>query len=578
MQAEEKSKWHLPSIVKKEYTAPTEQDLKKLQEQCRVSETMKASFRKVTEQRIHSQQKKINRLREQKKELKLTILLNRSQQNAQKDQKNAKKLCELTEAVEHYNHLIEVQNDLIRDLDIKIKEKEEEVLKQKREMTETKTKQSKINHLENDLQHVNQKYNVMKIENAKLKEGIECLRLKKKKLQNLVDKKQERVKHLKIFIETIQEEIMSAHKEKLEIQKDILAFKDMGEKMLKKYELKIQNLSRYVDHVDKQKKFLETKLFDRSAMVKEQLQKRQEKHLKKIRKCNQDIIDNHKAICEGLGNLFGQKDVDLEKMAKQYLYDDMKNDSLRTYVNELNSEVEDIKQKIKATEDEIFNLESQNKKAFDEQLIAKKELEEKLQKTRETTEKYQNKYCEMLRELELITSATEDLVKTLGCDISSMEKMLGYGTLTCQEKLKYFEILEKEIDELLQILNICAIRDKVKSSISSTALDSLSDTSDMPYSSVRRKKVLPSMPKRVKKVTADSVVEVLGFEELPKKVLHDHQRTEGQEKETQTSLNKNILNYSTRIQNQLKVSDTTDITVLYEVFTTSFCSDARYFT
>lgn len=65
-------------------------------------------------------------------------------------------------------------------------------------------------------------------------------------------------------------------------------------------------------------------------------------------------------------------------------------------------------------------------------------LQEKLQETYEATDKYKNKCLEMTRDIKLITTALEDLVKNLNCDISSMEKKLGFEGLTCREKLQYF--------------------------------------------------------------------------------------------------------------------------------------------
>lgn len=75
-----------------------------------------------------------------------------------------------------------------------------------------------------------------------------------------------------------------------------------------------------------------------------------EKRLEKIKNDNQEIIDNYNTICEELGKLFGQQDVDLDRMANQYSFDEMKNDSLFTYVIELYSQEEEIIREIKAIE------------------------------------------------------------------------------------------------------------------------------------------------------------------------------------------------------------------------------------
>ncbi|XP_075706958.1 coiled-coil domain-containing protein 63-like [Rhinoderma darwinii] len=521
MPTERKLDWHLPSIGTNEDPAPTKKDLKKLQQQCKVAEEMKMSSRKQSEHLILSQQKEITLLKEQQKELNLTIFFNGSQKNILNDKKNAKKLSELTEAQEKYNHLIQEQKNLIRDLEIKIKEKEEEIIKQKRAMCKTKTLgRSKIAQLENQLHHVTQKYNMMKTENDKQKERINHLHFKKTTYLKLFDKMQRKMNRQMASIEKIQEQVMSAHEEKNEIQAETLSLKDRADKEIKKYDTKIEELSRYVDHLNKQKQFMEAKLFDRSAKARKLRQKRQEKRLEKFKKYNQDIIDNYNTICEELGNLFGQQNVDLAKMAKQYMFNDIKNDSLFTYVNELNNEVEMVKQEIKAIEDEILHLESRNKNMLNEQLLSRKQLEEKLQKTSEAADKYKNKYWKMTKDLQQITSATEDLVKNLDCDLSAMKKMLGYEGLTSQDKLKYFKILEMKMDDLLQILNFCGFQDTAKSSLLSTSIDSLLDASDATCSVAHKKISLPSMPKMIK-ATDDSVVEVLRFAELRNQVLHD---------------------------------------------------------
>ncbi|XP_073420876.1 coiled-coil domain-containing protein 63-like [Dendrobates tinctorius] len=513
---EKKLNWHLPSLGKDEDDEPTERDLKKLEEHYRVAEIMKASFRKQTEHHLLSQQTEINLLKEQQKAMELSKLCRGSRQCILKDQESAQKLCELAEAQDQHNRLVEEQKKLISDLNMKIKEKEEEIVHQKKAMSNTKTSQGRTVQLENELQHVTQSFNVIKTENEKLKESINHLRFKKAKYQYLIDKMHQKITHQKALTEKMQERITSMHNEKTDIQTDVLTIKDAAEKESKKYDIKIEELNRYLDHLKKQQQFNETKLFDRSSKERELQKMRQGKRLEEVKKHNQGIIDNYNSICERLRHIFGQQDVDLDKMAKRYMLNDMKMCSLFTYVNELNNEVEEIKQDIKSSEDEILNLESCNKNLLDEQLVRQKELEEKLQNISETTEKYKIKYSEMSRELLLITSAAEDLVNNLGCDISSMEKKLGSEKPTCQEKLQYFKILETEMDKLIQLHSYCALRDVAPGSLASTTISSTLVPSKVSCILGHKKISLPSMPKTIK-VTDDTV---LGFKELWEKVLN----------------------------------------------------------
>ncbi|XP_073421656.1 uncharacterized protein [Dendrobates tinctorius] len=505
IQMEKKLNWHLPSLGKNKDAEPTERDLKILEEHYRVAEIMKASFRKQTEHHLLSQQTEINLLKEQQKAMELSKLCRGSQQCILKDQENAKKLCELAEAQDQHNRLVEEQKKLISDLNMKIKEKEEEIVQQKKAMSNTKTSQGRTVQLENELQHVTQTFNVIKTENEKLKESINHLRFKKAKYQYLIDKMHQKITHQKALTENMQERITSMHNEKTDIQTDVLTIKDAAEKESKKYDIKIEELNRYLDHLKKQQQFNETKLFDRSSKERELQKMRQGKRLEEVKKHNQGIIDNYNSICERLRHIFGQQDVDLDKMAKRYMLNDMKMYSLFTYVNELNNEVEEIKQDIKSSEDEILNLESCNKNLLDEQLVRQKELEEKLQNISETTEKYKIKYSEMSRELLLITSAAEDLVNNLGCDISSMEKKLGFEKSTCQEKLQYFKILETEMDKLIQLHSYCALRDVAPGSLSSTTISSTLVASKVSCILGHKKISLPSMPKTIK-VTDDTEI------------------------------------------------------------------------
>ncbi|XP_077155548.1 coiled-coil domain-containing protein 63-like isoform X2 [Ranitomeya variabilis] len=516
MQIEKKLDWHLPSLGKNEYAEPTEMDLKKLEHQYRVAEIMKASFRKQTEHLLLSQQTDINVLKEQQKAMELTKLCRGSQKFILKDQENAKKLCELAEAQDQYNRLVEEQKKLISDLNMKIKEKEEEVVEQKNAMSQAKTSQGRIAQLENELQHVTQNFNVIKTENEKLKENINHLRFKKTKYLNLIDKMHQKIIHQKALTEKMQERITSMHNEKSDIQTEVLTVKDVAEKEFKKYDIKIEELNRYLDHLNKQQQFNETKLFDRFTKERELQKKRQEKRLEEMKKHNQGIIDNYNSICERLRHIYGQQDVDLDKMAKQYMLNNMKIYSLFTYVNKVNNEVEEIIQDIKSSEDEILHLESCNKNLLNEQLVRQKELEEKLQNISETTDKYNFKCREMSRELLLITSAAEDLVKNLGFDTSSMKKKLGFENSTCQEKLQYFKILETEMDKLIQILSYCALGDAAQGSLSSATISATLVASNVSCIVGLKKISLPSMPKTIKP-TDDTV---LGFNELREKVLN----------------------------------------------------------
>ncbi|XP_069801524.1 coiled-coil domain-containing protein 63-like [Dendropsophus ebraccatus] len=545
MRPEKKLDWHLPNIDKNEGPPPTEKDLKTLQEQLRVTEMTKRSFKEQTEQYILSQQKEISQLREQQKDLKLTLLFSRSRKNILKDQENVKKLSELTEAQDKYKHLIEEQRNLISDLDIKIKDKEKELVKQKKEASKPKNiGRTQIAQLENQLQHITQKYNMMNIENAKLRENIDYLRCKKTAFQHSMEELQQKVTHQKAAIEKIQEQIMSAHKEKAEIQTKSLAFKNIADREIKKYDTKIDELTRYVDGLKNQKQFMEAKWLDRSAMAREQSRKRREKILEEKRKLNQEIIDEHNSLCEELGNLLGQQNVDLSEMAKQYTFNEMRNYSLFTYVNELHSEEVAIKQEIKAIEDELLKLESQNRNTLNEQQISIKQLQENLHETSEAAEKYKNKHLEMTRDLQTITSAIEDLVKNLDCDLSSMKKMFGCDMLTFQDKLQYFKILEMKMDDLIQVLNFCALRDRIEGSFSSTSIPSILEASEISCSVGAKKVSLPAMPKTIK-ATGKSVG-ILEFVELRKKVLHDVVCKENKAKEAKKhGLDKYGLNENT---------------------------------
>ncbi|XP_069615841.1 coiled-coil domain-containing protein 63-like [Ranitomeya imitator] len=516
MQIEKKPDWHLPSLGKNEDAKPTEMDLKKLEQQYRVAEIMKASFRKQTEHLLLSQQTNINVLKEQQKAMELAKLCRGSQKCILKDKENAKNLCELAEAQDQYNRLVEEQKKLISDLNMKIKEKEEEIVQQKNAISNAKISQGRIAHLENELQHVTQNFNVIKTENENLKENINHLRFKKTKYQNLIDKMHQKITHQKALTEKMQERITSMHNEKSDIQTEVLTVKDVAEKEFKKYDIKIEELSRYLDHLNKQQQFNETKLFDFFTKERELQKKRQEKRLKEMKKHNQGIIDNYNSICERLKQIYGQQDVDLDKMAKQYMLNNMKIYSLFTYVNKVNNELEDIVQDIKSSEDEILHLESCNKNLLNEQLVRQKELEEKLQNISETTDKYKFKCRDMSTELLLITSAAEDLVKNLGCDTSPMKKKLGFEKSTCQEKLQYFKILETEMDKLMQIHSYSALGAAAQGSLSSATISATLVTSNVSCIVGLKKISLPSMPKTIK-ATDDTV---LGFNELREKVLN----------------------------------------------------------
>ncbi|XP_056414388.1 coiled-coil domain-containing protein 63-like isoform X2 [Hyla sarda] len=499
MQTEKKHSWHLPRIDEKEGPPPTEKNLKALQEHFRVVEMTKESFKKQTRHHILSQQKEITQLKEQQKELKLTKLHNRSKKDIQKYKENAKKLSKLTEAQDNYNRDIEEQKILISDLDIKIKEKEEEIVKRRKEMPQLKSLgRSRIAQLENELQHVNQKFNMMNIENARRRESINYLLIKKTEFQNIMEKIEQKVNHYKESVEKIQEQIKSAHEEKTVIQRKSLAFKDKAAKEIKKYDKKIESLTKYVDDLRKQKQFLDAKLLDRSAMAREENRKKRERRQEEMKKLNQEIIDEHNAICEELGSLLGQQDVDLFKMAKQYALQEMKNYSLFTYVNELYKEERDISMKMKELEDEISTLESQKKNTLNEQLISIKQLEEKLHKTSEAAENYKNNNCEKTRDLQLITSATEDLVKNLDCDVSSMKKLFECEELTYQDKLEYFEFLEMKIRDLIHVPNVCTLLDRTEGSVSSISIPCIMGVSEISCSVDVKKLSLPSMPKKIK--------------------------------------------------------------------------------
>ncbi|KAM4707126.1 coiled-coil domain-containing protein 63 [Discoglossus pictus] len=246
---------------------------------------------------------------------------------------------------------------------------------------------------------------------------------------------------------------------KAETEARIKAMKERRAKDIHLYNLEIKELIRIFDHEYKLKGFRQIKSFDRSQLEDEKMRLKREALTKeKALKAKQDSTDLYQATYDQLLELSGEEGLDV--LMEQFLDNEEKNFANFSFMNELNNEIESLQDKIKAIEDEIVNLKSQQNQASEQRHLTIKELEAKIQKTTEDADSCEQAYKENNKILDQLISALEDLFYATSCDPTPIKQLLGESNgITSLNMMQYFSVIESKANELLQIQTYLLIKD-----------------------------------------------------------------------------------------------------------------------
>ncbi|XP_068101050.1 coiled-coil domain-containing protein 63-like isoform X2 [Hyperolius riggenbachi] len=420
-----------------------ETDLRKEKTQLRNSETTRNNCMKAFQITMQRQQREINILEQQHKELQLKVMLTKSQGNVSKDQHAMEALRKLLKRSATYDHLIEREIACIDELENKVKEIEENICIQKKAINKKKnakpfsSTQRKISQLETHLQQVTANNDNITTIKSIVRDQISDMQSQKEAFLKIHHTLQQKLEHIKTIKKRVTRGTLLAQEEREAMLARVQVLRERATTALHQYDSETEKISRTYDHEEKLGTFLRIKSADCSGH--EDKKKRLDSMVKareKISRERCEIIRQYQDACEKIFTLTGQKDLDAA--AKQYIGNEIKNSGSFTLLKELIFDVQGAEENVQAIKNEITTLQNQHKQMVSQQDTAQKLLEQKIMKTAQEANGSEKQSTEKYQHLQQIFSSLQSLFNTIQCDPASLKSSLAAETFAYLNCTKYF--------------------------------------------------------------------------------------------------------------------------------------------
>ncbi|XP_064378505.1 coiled-coil domain-containing protein 63 [Dromaius novaehollandiae] len=443
----------------KEKEKMAEAELRKLQQRFRILSESRKSFGANMKHQMYTQEKEINSLKQEHKEMSLMLSHIKSPRNLMLDDRNRTEFKFLLQTKDHYDSLIRARKDMLADLDKKIMETEKKIARQNliavkvKQANSSKWLQKQIQTLETRLNHVTVHFDTILTTNTKLRGEIENLRIQKAILDNFYLNLHKKLDQQNRRMDTVIERSTQAYEQRAEALARTSAMKERHCKDTVQYNIELQERERILDQETKLKTFMRMKFMDRSELEEQAKKEEALKAVQRAKRRQGESFESREVAYRRLLELAENGDID--RLVKGFIEKEEKNFAYFSYATELNNEMERLQRKIKDLQNDITLLEMDQDNAESSDLHILKELEEKLRKTTEEANQYEHSCKESSKVLGQLKSAVEFLFREMNCDATKIKEQLGEnGEITDLNLLQFFDIIEKKTNELLLLASV----------------------------------------------------------------------------------------------------------------------------
>ncbi|KAF1466055.1 Coiled-coil domain-containing protein 63, partial [Megadyptes antipodes antipodes] len=444
-------------VKEKENLAETE--IRRLQKQFRIAAEKRKSYGVNVRQQMQAQEKEIESLTQEHKEVLLTLSQITSRRNAMLDDRNCMELQCLLQTKYQYDSLIRDRKALLADLDHQILELEKKIVKQNqtaakvKQANSSKRLQKQIETLEMRLNNVTVHFNTILTRNNKLREEIENLRIQKAILDNFYSKLHKKLDQQRRRMNTAIEQSAQAYEQRMEALARISAMNERHSKDTVQYNVELQEQERVLDQETKLKTFMLAKFTDRSELEEQAKKKKALKAAQRAKRSQGESFESREVAYRHLLEL--AEDGDINRLVNGFIEKEEKNFACFCYATELNNEMEKMQWRIKNLQNEITALMMDQEYAESSSLHVLQELEEELTETTEEANRYEDRCKESSKVLGQLKSGMEALFKEISCDAVKIMKQLGdKGQITDLNLMQFLGLVEKKTNELLLMESI----------------------------------------------------------------------------------------------------------------------------
>ncbi|NWZ50887.1 CCD63 protein, partial [Haliaeetus albicilla] len=443
----------------KEKEKLAEAEIRRLQKQFRIAVQKRKSYGANMKQQMQAQEKEIESLTQEHKEVSLTLSQITSLRNAMLDDRNCMELQCLLQTKYQYDSLIRDRKALLADLDNQILELEKKIVRENqiavkvKQANCSKRLQKQIETLEMRLNNVTVHFDTILTRNNKLREEIENLRIQKAILDNFYLKLHKKLDQQRRRMNTAVEQTAQAYEQRMEALARISAMNERHSKDTVQYNVELQEQERVLDQETKLKTFVLTKFTDRSELEEKAKKKKALKVAQRAKRSQGESFESQEVAYKRLLEL--AEDGDIDRLVNGFIEKEGKNFACFSYATELNNEMEKMQRRIKDLQNEIMALMMDQEDAENSSLHVLKELEEKLMETTEEANRYEDKCKESSKVLGQLKTDMEVLFKEINCDATKIMKQLGEnGRITDLNLMQFFGLVEKKANELLLMESI----------------------------------------------------------------------------------------------------------------------------
>ncbi|KFW01576.1 Coiled-coil domain-containing protein 63, partial [Fulmarus glacialis] len=443
----------------KEKEKLAEAEIRRLQKQFRIAAGKRKSYGANVRQKMQAQEKEIESLTQEHREVSLTLSQIASLRNAALDDRNCMELQCLLQTKYQYDSLIRDRKALLADLDNQILELEKKVVRQNqraakvKQANNSKWLQKQIETLETRLNKVTVHFDTIVTRNNKLREEIESLRIQKAVLDNFYLKLHKKLDQQRRRMNTAVEQSTQAYEQRMEALARISAMKERHSKDTVQYHVELQEQERVLDQETKLKAFTLAKFTDRSELEEQAKKKKALKAAQRAKRRQGESFESREVAYKRLLEL--AEDGDIDRLLNSFIEKEGKNFPCFSYITELNNEMEKMQWRIKDLQNKITALVTDQEYAESSSLHVLQELEEKLMETTEEANRYEERCKETSKVLGQLKSGMEALFKEINCDATKIMKQLGEnGQITDLNLMQFFGLVEKKTNELLLMESI----------------------------------------------------------------------------------------------------------------------------
>lgn len=432
-------------------------ELSHLQRQYRCLRNDRRMYTDETENTLRKQKITIEALVKEKKELEAMMHVASSRQNEKFDQRNVEKLVELLEREAQAQEELKKEKEAIAGVDEKVAAMREKINQQSKKMGGSKDvyqekhvanmKLTRI--LENRLDEMTKKFSIALTGNLKLREHINHVEGQKARFLDLHKRLQAELIEGKKEIDRISEVATTHFTIRDEAQHRMASLRERADREMAVYNAEIKDVKRILEHDRKLRKFMTTKAEDRASILEDELMVRAIKKYEAQLNGLQQETSKFEEIFDKIKEATGIEDTDT--LVESFIENEDRNFALYNYVNNMNTEIENLKDGIRRLKDEIELI---KKEGVDSDVHRKEILNELEQKMVEVTDELtlvNKEYKASRRQLELLKPKVESVFNSIECDRSSIAELLGIGvSIDDNNIMQYLGIIEQKCNELLQ--------------------------------------------------------------------------------------------------------------------------------